>query len=117
MSQSEYLIASNRLMLANGCSIIFEYPIADAKSTQSLIVVLLDVPLGTRDNRNVYAINDNAELLWRIERMSNLDLIGQCPYNGIMTVNEESVTLYNWCGFSVVVNIHTGTIISSLFTK
>lgn len=90
------------------------------------------VMLEPQENENVYCLNRSGKLIWKIPpdegiheiiKMNTNSLFegkkyyeSKCPYTGIDIVNGE-LYLYNWCGFSMKVDVNTGQILNVDFVK
>lgn len=52
-------------------SVTFRHPIKETVRDGDVVVVLLDVPVGTVDNRNVIGLSVDGDRLWEIEPISD----------------------------------------------
>ncbi len=77
-------------------------------------IVLLNVPSGKIYNENVFCIKSNGELKWQIEktRKEKEDM----PYTNIV-LNEGNLKVVNYDGWSEYIDLETGKIIISKYTK
>lgn len=55
----------------DGTRVRFRHPIKDVVHAEGVIVVLLDVPPGSIDNRNVIGVSEDGERLWEIDPISD----------------------------------------------
>src|SRR5690606_15047910 len=90
------------------------------------------VMLKPMENENVYCVNNKGELIWKIPldngiheiiKMNTNSLFegkkyyeSKCPYME-MEIIDKNLRLYNWCGFSVKVDIRNGEILTVDFVK
>ena len=100
----------------DGRSVRFDFPIRDTLTIDDTIIILLHIPTGIKCNRNLYAINLQGTILWQIDEVADLDLIGNCPFISIKK-QESSLIIFNWCGFRYTVDPKSGKIIEKVFTK
>lgn len=97
----------------------FPYPIADMLIINEKIIIRADSdsPSEVIDNdRNIYALNYNGDILWRVER---------CPHGGAM--NRFYVSIYkadktglaagNWIGYDYYIDLNDGSVEVKAFTK
>jgi hypothetical protein len=121
MEHIEYNVKGNRLILRNGNSISFDYPIKEKNILiiDSLIIVVLDIPTNVRYNENVYAINKTGKIVWRI-KFKREDLFYQkddCCFSSITINKGGQLVLFNWCDTAFIVDPQTGTILDTYNTK
>jgi hypothetical protein len=103
-----------KIILQSGETVSFDYPVNDFLVFQKVTVVILDVPVQKKFNENVFAISDNGNILWQIEKRQFV--YENSPYTGIES-SGNNVILYNWDGLKLTVVPETGEIISQVFEK
>jgi len=106
---------SHRQLIVDGKAIDFSHEIKDIKLYENLILILLMVPKGVINNRNVYAVDvRNKSIVWRIEEP---DLIYQdSPYTNFEKFSDR-IVIGNWNGISYEINEKNGTRIQGIQTK
>lgn len=106
---------SNNILTINGNQISFDESIKDIKEFNDLILVLLTVPQGKINNRNVVAVSKNTiGILWIIEEA---DLFyDDCPYTNFID-NSDEIIIGNWNGISYIINEQNGHKIKGVQTK
>lgn len=67
----------------DGTRVRFRHTIEEVVHVEGVIVVLLDVPTGTIDNRNVIGVSEDGQRLWEID-----------PISDDSTADQAYVTLY-----------------------
>lgn len=106
----------------------FGYLIASILENKGNCFVLLE----PKENENVYYINNKGDLMWKVSpdegiheiiKMNTNSLFegkkyyeSKCPYME-MEIIDENLRLYNWCGYSVKVDIRNGEILTVDFVK
>jgi hypothetical protein len=110
-----YKIEGKKISFSTTECIEFDFPISKVLEFDNKILVLLDVLDGIF-NRNVFAISNLGDFLWQIQKSKELDAIGNCPFTSF-DIRNGNLSLFNWCGFRFTVDIDTGEIMSSIFTK
>jgi len=99
---------SGRELNIEGKEIAFDYNIKEFVEHQGKIVVLLEVPSDEVDNRNVVCLNQEGEVLWRIQESPHGTQTDK-PYvdlrveNGILVAD-------NWTGVQYKVDVRTSEI-------
>lgn len=105
----------NELRIDFSNSIKFPYKIKDIKNYRNVVLVILKVPHGTADNRNVYAVSTlDKRILWQIQEPDKI--YQDSPYMNFVD-NMESIIVGNWNGISYEINEQDGTIIRGIQTK
>jgi len=89
---SDYKITANTLK-ANNFEVNFEYNIKDAKYWDGIYVVLLNVPKGINEFDNIYGVNSEGKVIWRIQNPIEAFAIDK---------NEQG---YNYIASSIYVHI------------
>jgi hypothetical protein len=118
MNESDIKVIGNCIMLPNGKSQVFTYSVSEYKVHRGMVFVLLDYPLKEVFNENVYALNEQGEIVWQIEKMICPGGSVNCPFSGInIDKKTGNLLLYNKWGFLLTVVPETGEILDRLFTK
>jgi hypothetical protein len=125
---SYFTFQRNFLFYGNKQICEFEYHINATLEHGEICFVLLE----PEENENVYCVNYKGELKWKIFpdkgiheiiKMNTTSLFegkkyyeSKCPYMEMELIGND-LRLYNWCGFSMIVNIKNGKIIKTDFVK
>lgn len=118
MSELKIEIIGNCLILPNGKSQAFENAISEYIVHRGMIFILLERNPPKVYNENVFALDQNGNIIWQIEKMKCLGGANTCPFTGINVDKETgNLLLYNWSGFLYTVVPETGEILGTLFTK
>lgn len=115
MNSFDYQIDSHKIKFDNGNEVEFDFPVQSTIVHHEKVIVLLDT-VGGICNQNIFAVNNDAQILWQIERSENLDLIGECPFTSI-SIRENNLSAFNWCGFRFTFDINNGSVLDQYFTK
>jgi len=115
MSDFDYQIDNKRIKFDNGNEVEFDFPVQSTIVYHKKVIVLLDT-VGGIYNQNIFAVNSDAQILWQIERSENLDLLGDCSFTSI-SIREDNLSAFNWCGFRFTFDINTGSVLDQYFTK
>lgn len=89
-------------------TVSFDWPISQTLQHDQIIIVRIEPPGGTCNNRNVYGVAPDGKILWQIEPIKHS--YTDSPYTGL-SLNSEGAILSNWDGTNVVVDPTTGQII------
>ena len=108
-------IETYKVIFLNKKEIECIYLIKDHLIFNDTLIVMLDVPLKDKYNRNVFAYDSIGNKIWQIDNLFPND--NDCPYNMMKIDENELLHLYNWCGFVVKLNPLTGEVIDRIFTK
>lgn len=110
---TEISASGNTLQIGNQ-TVEFEYGIDDLVQLNGIIVVLLNIPTGETNNRNVIGLDQNGSIRWRIEELDSER--ADKPYVEIDITNGELVA-DNWMGVQAIVDIDTGAVKDTKLTK
>jgi hypothetical protein len=102
---SKYEIVKNTLE-TNNFKVDFTYNIADVKYWDDIYVVLLTIPNEINETENIYGVNIDGEVIWRIEN----------PINAFKVDKDEQG--YNYLSSSVYTHMHlssNGTFTATTF--
>ncbi|HBF37152.1 MAG TPA: hypothetical protein DDW50_07510 [Firmicutes bacterium] len=105
----------NNQLFIDGETIDFSHIIKSIKSYEELVLVLITVPKGEINNRNVYAVNiKNKAIIWRIQEP---DLIyDDSPYINFDDLS-DSILVGNWNGIFYEISKYDGSIIRGIQTR
>lgn len=67
-----YTVNREKLQLASGKEVEFEYPILESTEINSIIIVCLDVPPNRKLNENVYALDQAGTLIWQVKPVKHV---------------------------------------------
>lgn len=95
----------------------FTYLIRDAKLCKDKVIILLDIPFNDNEINNLFAINENCEILWQSEDLRGV-FINQTllPYEQMVIVDNE-VRVFDFYGRRYYINSDNGKIIKRDITK
>lgn len=110
---TEISVGGNTLRIGSQ-TVKFDYDIDDLVQLNGMIVVLLNIPTGETNNRNVIGIDQNGSIRWRIEELDSER--ADKPYVEIDVSNGELV-VDNWMGVQATVDVDTGAVKDTKLTK
>lgn len=97
-----------------GVKVEFIWPITDVIKFNDVLVVRVEPESGVIYNENVFGVSVTGEIIWSIEKRNHV--YEDSPYTAINKKN-DTVKFSNWDGEDLVVDPHTGQILSSSFSK
>ncbi|OOQ58336.1 hypothetical protein [Mucilaginibacter pedocola] len=113
-----YTIDLNKITLANGYSIEFNYKIKKTLTVHDVVIIVIDPPYDVIYNYNVFAISLTGDFLWRIGEIGSYCWESDhCPYVEAIVNENHELVLFNWCDTAVIVNYQTGQVIRTYQTK
>lgn len=89
-----------------GTKVVVRHPVKESIQRQDVFIVLLDVPPGTIDNRNVIGFSPTGTRLWDIEPISD-DPTADQPYVSLFE-EDGGVWVYNPVGAKCRLDINNG---------
>lgn len=92
----------------------FKYPINKIQKFDNCLVVIIEPPLKTVFNENVFGVSYEGKLLWQIENINHMNI--DSPYTGI-SEKDGLLIAYNWDGFDYTIDPKNGRIIDKKFVK
>ena len=93
--------------------IVFDYNIRYVKEVNDTLIVLLEIPNNIRYLNNVFGINENGEIKWRIQSGGDVFPIkNQLPFENLM-VNGTDIFVSDFYGRRFSINQTNGEIFSS----
>ncbi|MFD1738085.1 hypothetical protein ACFSCX_16240 [Bacillus salitolerans] len=108
---SEWIINQNKL-IANGFKVEFEHKIDKAEYVSKVYLVLLEIPKGSNEVDNLYAVNENGEILWRVQSVKDAFNIPQnTPYVAMSIIDSKTVQVTSFFGMRYLVEILSGKLI------
>lgn len=90
----------------DGTEVAVRHPVKESIQRQTVFIVLLDVPHGTIDNRNVIGFSSTGNRLWEIDPISN-DPTADQPYVSLFE-EDGGVWVSNPVGAKCRLDIDTG---------
>lgn len=111
------LFQKNKLIIntAQGKKVIeFKYSIGKVQEFDNCITVMLDPPLNTVFNENIYGISFDGKVIWQVNKIEHVDI--DSPYTGI-SKEGDFLSAYNWDGFNYLIDTKTGNIVDKQFVK
>lgn len=110
---SNFIVDQKALFVGNN-KIEFKYQIDNVKKCSNLYIVLVD-EVGIN---NVYAVNEQAKIVWKIEDSGSVySIINDVPYVGTRITEANQIVVTNFNGVTYTVNPINGRIISRGTTK
>lgn len=99
-------------LITSSFVIEFEYNIDKVEYTNKIIIVLLEIPKGSKEVDNLYGVDEVGKILWRVQSIKEAFGIPQnTPYVGLKVVNADTVQVTNFYGMRFSVNISNGKLI------
>lgn len=110
-------IIKNQLLVGDK-TIAFEYGIRKVEAVSGLFIVLLDIPFTETYLNNVYAIDNDASIVWRIQDSSVVYPVkNKLPYEHFYIDDNGDVIVSNFYGVSYIINVFNGEIKGKTMTK
>ena len=108
----------NELLLGENKRISFDYPIRAILNSFGVFVILLEIPTKQSMTENVFGVSQEGEILWQIEKIPETATDPVNRYTGIGDSNIAGIVVaFNWNCTNVFVDINTGKVIDTEFTK
>lgn len=105
----------DKQLIINEESINFSYNIKDIKLYEDLILVLLKIPKGEINNKNVYAVDVRTKnIVWRIQEADSI--YNDSPYINFCDFS-NGIVIGNWNGVLYEINKRDGSRIRGIQTK
>lgn len=102
----------NELVVENN-NIVFDHDIRYVVEVNDTLIVLLEIPTNSMYLNNVFGINRNGEIKWRIQSVGDvLPVKNQLPFENLM-VNGTDVFVSDFYGRRFSLNPTNGKILSS----
>ncbi|WP_430885869.1 hypothetical protein [Fusibacter sp. JL216-2] len=103
-------IDNNKIIVGeNECR--FDHPILDYVHSDGVYIVVLNIPKGTKEIDNVYGVNENGKLIWKIQSVTDAFGIAEnTPYISIRIDESDSVVVNNFFGMRYEVDPSDGTL-------
>ncbi len=102
----------NELVVENN-KIVFDHNIRYVIEVNDTLIILLEIPNNIRYLNNVFGINKNGEIKWRIQSVGDVfPLKNQLPFENLM-VNGTDVFVSDFYGRRFSLNPTNGEILSS----
>ena len=112
-----YKINDEQLTVVSSDSIkrvTFPFKVKQVEKFDDVLVVRLEIPMGTIFNENVFGVSAEGKVIWQIEKMSYV--YEDSPFTG-MGKEGHYAKLCNWDGTDLLVNPNTGEIAKKSFSK
>ena len=105
------------LIIDNEKRAYFDYPIGAIFETCGILIVVLDIPPKQSMTENVFGISKTGEVIWQIERIPQTSH----PVNRYTSIKDNSISgiavAWNWNCTNVYIDVNTGKVIDTEFTK
>lgn len=102
----------NELVVENN-KIVFDHNIRYVVEVNDILIVLLEIPNNIMYLNNVFGINKNVEIKWRIQSVGDVFPVkNQLPFENLM-VNGTDVFVSDFYGRRFLLNPINGEILSS----
>jgi hypothetical protein len=105
---SRHTIRGNTIVFDTGKRVSFPFPVAEALDYPSVTIVRLDVPPGAAFNENVFGVDDQGAVLWRVPKRAYV--YADSPYTGMQRQGDNAI-LFNWDGLQLTIEAATGRIV------
>lgn len=105
-----------RLIFANGTVVELNLPVRAIARCGSVYVVTTVDPGKDTESRNLYAYDEDGELLWRAPDRS-FPSAPVCPYIAVERVDDERVRVWDLNGVIYEMDARTGNVLSERFGK
>lgn len=92
----------------------FVWPVADVLDCGDVLVVRIDPDPGSKDNENVFGVDGNAVIVWKVPARKYI--YEDSPYTGIKKAG-DNVRLFNWDGAELLVNPSTGEVLQTTYSR
>ena len=110
---NNFIVDQKTLIVGNN-KIEFQNPIDNVKRCGNLYIVLVD-EVGIN---NVYAVNEQAQIVWQIEDAASVySIINDVPYVGTRITESNQIVVTNFNGVTYTVEPINGKIINRGTTK
>ena len=107
----------NILIINDEKPVSFDYPIGVVFETCGILLLVLDVPSKQSMTENVFAVSKEGRIFWQIERIIKTSHPVNC-YIGVSDSRIPGIVVaYNWNCTNVYVDIKTGKVVDTEFTK
>jgi outer membrane protein assembly factor BamB len=113
---SKYIVDENRI-LVNGHEVIFDFNICESLYYADLLIVIIRGQSKAEDRmNNVYCVNANGKIIWRIQDMQEVypDFTIPASYVGINEYPDGSIVCLDYMGGRFVIDPKSGRIIDNL---
>jgi hypothetical protein len=108
----------NVLVLGIDKRISFDYSIKSILETENIIIVVLDVPPKLSMTENVFGVSAEGNIIWQIERIPETANDPVNCYVGLSAHTLQSKCFVtNWNCICATVDIKTGKVLDTQFTK
>ena len=105
-----YSVTENELSVGDRI-ISFPHCIYAVESTETQLLILLEIPPDGKETDNIYAVGWDGAIRWRIQNRSAFEKChSQMPYVGMRVMNEH-LKVIDFCGIRYWVNPENGHII------
>ncbi|WP_413669907.1 hypothetical protein ACEN9X_08195 [Mucilaginibacter sp. Mucisp86] len=107
----------NQITFTEDNIVDFEYPVDAIFEVDNILVVILKIPNGVYDRRNVFAFDRVGNFLWQIKDVPLYYKGKDCPFVGALINDQNELVLFNWCDTAVIVEPSTGDLVRTYQTK
>ncbi len=111
------MIEVNENILKYKDKMIYEFPykIKDFKFIKDRVIVLIESPVKSNFNENIFCLNLNGDLIWQVEKIDHI--YSDSPYDSIEVDEKVILKADNYDSFLYELDIETGKILDKRFTK
>ena len=106
--------SKNTLYVGNNKKICFNHEITKVISCDDLVVVLLNIPDGTKFNENIFGVDSEGRIKWQIEKI--LPDSDDSPYVDIRKLS-DGLYAFNWSGIKTKIKLETGKVVYKQVSK
>lgn len=111
---SGYSIENGILRLDESVEVRFDWPVREAIEVDGVIVVRTESPPGRINNRNVYGVLLDGNVVWRVQPVATV--YEDSPFVSLIHQG-ENVVLGNWDGMEIVIDARTGKEVSRRYRR
>jgi hypothetical protein len=99
-------------LITSSFEVEFEYNIDKIEYIDRIILVLLEIPKGSKEVDNLYGVDEIGNILWRVQSIKEAFGIPQnTPYVALKVVNADTVQVTSFYGMRFSVDISNGKLI------
>ena len=102
----------NNILKINDKQKEFLFNIGMAKEVSNLVIIQLQIPPNIKYINNIFGINANCEIVWRIQDLTEVfPFSNDVPFEGFKVNEEGNLQVVNFYGAAYIVNPINGKII------
>lgn len=99
----------DNLLITNDFSLEFESKINLIEKVNDLFLVLLEVKKGTKDVDNLYGVDNNGKVIWRIQSVNDaFGIVQNTPYVALKVLCADRAQVTSFFGMRFIFYIDSG---------